>query len=151
MEPGLIWILLGLVALGAELVLPGVYLLWAGMAAIGTGLVLLLGTGLGFAPTVLVFLVLLAAGVAASLALRRGRRGPDRRVNAPEAGLAGRRALLLLGPDGAPRVRLGDSEWPARLPPGMALPPIGAPVRVEAVEGVVLVVRPIHDDIGQPA
>ncbi|MGK7870420.1 NfeD family protein [Falsiroseomonas sp. E2-1-a20] len=143
MEPGLIWILAGLLALGAELVLPGVYLVWAGLAAIGTGLVILVA-GPAFAWDVALFLVLLAAGVALSLRHRRG--GPTRRVNAPEAGLAGRRATILPTPDGALRVRLGDSEWPARLPRGVPGVVPGTAVRVEAVDGLVLVVRPIETE-----
>ncbi|MGK7865334.1 NfeD family protein [Falsiroseomonas sp. E2-1-a4] len=151
MEPGLIWILVGLVALGAELVLPGVYILWAGLAAIGTGLVMLLAGDPGFGVDVLVFLALLAGGVAASLATRRFRSRTAQRVNTPDSGLAGRRAILLHGPDNALRVRLGDSEWPARLVAGAATPPLGTPVQVEAVEGVVLVVRPLPDDLGRAA
>ncbi|NKC30737.1 NfeD family protein [Falsiroseomonas selenitidurans] len=149
MEPGLIWILAGLLALGAELVLPGVYLVWAGFAATGTGLVLLLAGDLGFGLDVALFLALLAAGVAGSLAMRRRTGAASRRVNAPEAGLAGRAATLLHGPDGALRVRLGDSEWPARLPRGVAVPADGTAMRVEAVDGVVLVVRPQPDPAGQ--
>lgn len=143
MDPGLIWILAGLLALGAELLLPGVYLVWAGLAAIGTGLVILAGDP-GFGWDVALFLMLLAAGVA--LSLRHRRNGPDRRVNAPEAGLAGRRATLLATPDGALRVRLGDSEWPARLPRGVLGAVPGTAVRVEAVDGMVLVVRPIEGE-----
>lgn len=145
MEPGLIWILLGLAALGADLMLPGVYLLWVGLAAVGTGLVILLGENPGFAVSVPVFLALLAVGVAASLATRRLRSGAAQQVNAPDSGLTGRRATLLLGPDDALRVRLGDSEWPARMVPGIAAPGLGASVLVEAVEGLVLVVRPVPD------
>ncbi len=151
MEPGLIWILLGLVALGAELLLPGVFLLWVGLAAIGTGLVMLSGSDPGFATDVLVFLAFLAGGVAASLATRRFRSSAAQRVNTPDSGLAGRRATLLPGPDHGLRVRLGDSEWPARLAAGAATPPAGAPVQVEAVDGVVLVVRPLADDLGRAA
>ena len=44
MDPALIWILVGLVLLGAETILPGVFLLWIGLAAVGTGLVLLVST-----------------------------------------------------------------------------------------------------------
>jgi membrane protein implicated in regulation of membrane protease activity len=142
MEPGLIWILAGLLALGAELVLPGVYLVWAGLAAIGTGLVILLGDP-GFGWDVALFLALLAGGVALSL---RRRGGPARRVNAPEAGLAGRRAIIVPAPDGTLRVRLGDSEWPARLPRGVIGAVPGTAVRVEAVDGLVLVVRPVEGE-----
>ncbi len=140
MEPGLIWILLGLAALGGEMLLPGVYLFWAGLAAVGTGLVLLYAP-LSFGGAVAVFLLMLAIGVAASIWLKR-RRGPAQRVNAPEAGLAGRQGVLLAGEGPGLRVRLGDSDWPARLPRGVTMPAPGTVVRVEAVDGTVLVVRP---------
>lgn len=140
MEPGLIWILLGLVGLGGEMLLPGVYLFWAGLAAVGTGLVLMVAP-LSFGGSVAVFLLMLAIGVVVSLWIRR-RRGPGHRVNAPEAGLAGRQGVVLPAEGPGLRVRLGDSEWPARLPRGVAAPVAGAIVRVEAVDGTVLVVRP---------
>ncbi|WP_368413970.1 NfeD family protein [Falsiroseomonas sp.] len=140
MDAGLIWLLVGVALLGAELAVPGVYLVWVGLAAAGTGL-LLLGADPGFAGAVLTFLLLLAAGLFASVQLKR-RGGPAHRINAPEAGLAGRRAVVVA--TGAPglRVRLGDSEWPARLTRGAAAPETGDTVRVEAVDGTVLVVRP---------
>lgn len=140
MDAGLIWLLAGLALLGAELALPGVYLIWIGLAAIGTG-VLLLGADPGFGGAVLTFLVLLAAGLFASFQLKR-RGGPAHRVNAPEAGLTGRQAVVVATDGPRLRVRLGDSDWSARLPRGVAAPAPGATVRVEAVDGTVLVVRP---------
>jgi len=68
MEPGLIWILGGLLLLAAELVLPGVFLFWTGLAAIGTGLAMLLvvlpSTGVAT-----LFLLLLAGGIGARRAV----------------------------------------------------------------------------------
>jgi membrane protein implicated in regulation of membrane protease activity len=138
-EPGLIWILAGLVLLVAEVVLPGAFLLWVGLAAIGTGAVLLLATP-GFGATVLIFLALLAAGV--WFALRRRSRLPPPTLNTPGSGLIGRTGTLL--PEGAPglRVRVGDSEWPARLPIDQRVPEGPTPVRVEGVDGTTLLVRP---------
>jgi len=138
-EPGLIWILAGLLLLVAELVLPGVFLLWVGLAAIGTG-VLLLVTTPGFGVAVLVFLALLAGGV--WIGLSRRSRLPRPGVNTPGSGLVGRSGTLL--PDGGPglRVRVGDSEWPARLPRGQRVPEGPVPVRVEGVDGTTLLVRP---------
>jgi len=140
LESGLIWILFGLAALGGEMMLPGAYLLWAGVAAIGTGLVLLF-VAPGFAIATAIFLLLLAAGVATSLWLRRHRR-PAQRVNAPEAGLAGRKGVVLDSEGPGLRIRLGDSDWAARLPRGVETPEPGSVVRVEAVDGTTLVVRP---------
>jgi membrane protein implicated in regulation of membrane protease activity len=140
MDPGLIWVLAGIALLGAELLLPGVWFLWLGIAAIGTGLALLV-VAPGFGWSVALFLALLGACILVSLRLKP-RGGPAQRVNAPEAGLAGRHAVVLEAEAGGLRVRLGDSDWPARLPRGVAMPGPGSVVRVEAVDGTLLVVRP---------
>jgi hypothetical protein len=51
---------------------------------------------------------------------------------------------MLLPMDGPElRVRIGDSNWPARLPAGVKVPEAPLRVRVEGVAGTVLVVRPI--------
>jgi membrane protein implicated in regulation of membrane protease activity len=140
MEPGLIWILGGLLLLAAELALPGIFLVWVGLAAIGTGLVVLLALP-PFEVTAAVFLALLAGGIA--LALRLKGRRPPVRVNTPDAGLVGRHGMLLPMEGAELRVRIGDSDWPARLPRGVRVPDAPMRVRVEGVEGTVLVVRPI--------
>ena len=139
MEPGLIWILSGLLLLVAELVLPGVFLLWIGLAAIGTGALLLVATP-GFGAAVLVFLALLAGGIWLGSRLRS--RLPKPALNTPGSGLVGRTGTLL--PSGGPglRVRVGDSEWPARLPRDQRVPEGPMPVRVEGVDGTTLIVRP---------
>jgi membrane protein implicated in regulation of membrane protease activity len=141
MEPGLIWILAGLLLLLAELALPGVFLVWVGLAATGTGALKLL-TVTGFGTDVAVFILLLGAGIALSLRLRRLRpAGPA--VNAPESGLVGRSGLLLPMDGPGLRVRIGDSDWPARLPRDVRVPEGPVQVRVEAVNGTTLVVRPL--------
>jgi membrane protein implicated in regulation of membrane protease activity len=140
MDPGLIWILAGLALLGAEMLLPGVYLVWIGLASVGTGLALMI-FAVGFGWAVAIFLVLLALGIGLSLRFRP-KRGLASRVNAPEAGLAGRRGTVAAVEGTGLRVRLGDSDWPARLAGGAAMPGLGATVRVEAVDGTELVVRP---------
>ncbi len=142
MEPGLIWILGGLLLLAAELMLPGFFLLWVGVAAIGTG-IFVLATVPGFGGAAVVFLLLLGGGIALALRLRVAR-PPHRPVNTPESGLVGRHGLLLIE-EGVPglRVRVGDSDWPARLPRDLRVPEAGpVRVRVEGVDGTTLVVRP---------
>ncbi|MEO3470702.1 NfeD family protein [Roseomonas sp. CAU 1739] len=140
MDPALTWILVGLLLLGAETLLPGVFLLWVGLAAIGTGLMLMLVTP-PFWLTVTVFIALLAAGIATALRLRRSDR-PRPRVNTPDAGLVGRPGVLVEPNSTGPRVRVGDSDWSARLPRDVAGSPAGTRVRVEGVDGTTLVVRP---------
>ena len=144
-EPGLIWLLAGLLLLVAELVLPGVFLLWVGLAAIGTGALLLVATP-DFGAAVLVFLALLAGGI--WIGLHRRSRQPRPALNAPGSGLIGRTGTLLpaVGPE--LRVRVGDSEWPARLPRDQRVPEGPVPVRVEGVDGTTLLVRPEQEPRG---
>ncbi|MCQ4162322.1 NfeD family protein [Roseomonas sp. GC11] len=128
-----LWMVLGLLGLGAELVVPGVFLVWAGAAALGTGL-LVAAVEPSLPAALVVFVGLLAAGIAVSLKAMRPavtRRG----LNTPASGLVGRHGVWL----GAGRARVGDSDWPARLE-GRADP--GQDVRVLAVEGMTLLVRP---------
>jgi hypothetical protein len=145
-EPGLIWLLAGLLLIGAELALPGILLLWIGLAATATGAVALLVGPLSTVESLVVFGV--ALGLSLFLAHRAGGAWPRSEVNTPESGLVGRRGTLLVEPPGAPggtlRVRVGDGEWPARLPRDLRLPDAGAvvPVRVEGVDGTTLLVRP---------
>ncbi len=140
MDPGLIWVLAGLILLGAELALPGIFLLWVGLAAIGTGLFVLLVAPL-FWETAIAFLVFLVAGIAVAVRLKRT---PHARpnLNTPDAGLVGRHGVLVAAEGPQQRVRVGDSDWPARLTRHAAAQP-GEAVRVEAVDGTTLVVRPL--------
>jgi membrane protein implicated in regulation of membrane protease activity len=140
MDPELIWILVGLVLLGLETLLPGVYLLWIGMAAIGTGLVAM-ATQMDFAADVAVFLVLLAAAIGSALRLRRSRH-PRPVVNTPDAGLVGRHGIVIPAEGPGLRVRLGDSDWPARLARGVETAAAGTTVRIEGVDGTTLIIRP---------
>jgi hypothetical protein len=137
-ETSHIWIFCGLLLLGAEILLPGVYMLWVGLAAILTGLVMML-VPLSFGVTVAVFLVFLAAGVAVALRLRKTQR-PRPRINTPDSGLVGRHGVLLDDNPAAPRVRLGDSDWAARLPRDGGIA-VGARVRVDGVDGNTLIVK----------
>jgi membrane protein implicated in regulation of membrane protease activity len=114
-----------------------VFLMWLGLAACGAGLSTL-AFGFGFEFQVVAFGVLAAVTLTIGLWVRRSR--PV--VHTESAGLVGRPATALVfhGRDG--RVRLGDSEWAAQVPPGVAAPEPGARLRVAGVEGTVVIVRP---------
>lgn len=137
-EPGLLWTAAGLVLVVAEIVLPGAFLLWLGIAAIGTGLVCHV-TPLDFAAQVVAFAVLAPLSIAIAMTMRRARLPAT--VNTPGSGLVGRQATALgfIGREG--RVRLGDSDWPARVVSGEGIPQPQTMVDVVAVDGLVLLVQ----------
>jgi membrane protein implicated in regulation of membrane protease activity len=121
-------------------VLPDVFMAWLGLAAIGAG-VLTLAFHFGLVAQVVSFGVLTAAALVAGLRQRR----PHRIPHTEREGLIGRPATALVfdGRDG--RVRLGDTDWPARVPPDVPPPDPGARMRVEKVDGTVVIVRPETD------
>ncbi|MBR0656048.1 NfeD family protein [Plastoroseomonas arctica] len=141
MDPGLIWILAGVLMLFGELLLPGIFLLWIGLATIATGLLVMLLEPT-FGSTVLMFNMLLLAGVFMGIKFRPKTRGHPA-VNMANSGLVGRSGLVISADSVGIRVRIGDSDWPARLPRDVERTAEGATVRVEAVDGMTLVVRPV--------
>ena len=137
MSDWIIWLAAGLVLLMLEMLAPGVFMMWLGLAALGTGLVTL-SSGVGFELQVVTFGVLAAISLTVGLRLRR----PPTRVNTQQAGLAGRiaTALIFTGREG--RVRVGDSDWAARVPTDVPPPEPGTRLRIDGVDGTVLIVRP---------
>jgi inner membrane protein len=133
----IIWVAAGLGLLILEMLLPGVFMMWLGLAACGAGL-LTLAFEFGFSGQVVSFGILAAITLSVGLRVRR----PARIMRTEREGLIGRpaTALVFQGRDG--RVRLGDTDWPARVPPEIAPPDPGARLRVAQVDGTILIVRP---------
>lgn len=136
---GWAWIVLGLVLIGGEMLAPGVFLIWLGLAALLTGLAVG-AAGLGWQAAMLVFAALCLVSVFAGRRLTR-RKGeePDAATGLNDRGrqLVGRVFTLeatMTGGEG--RVRIGDSSWRVTGPELLA----GASVRVVRVEGATLVV-----------
>lgn len=127
MSAGLVWVLVGLGFFAAELAVPGVFLLWIGLAAVGAGLVLLAWPEMPFGAAVLVFITLLAGGILAGLRLRRFTTGTPS-VNLPESAVIGRIGIVLDAGGPQLRIRLGDTDWSAE-----AEEPLAAGERVEVV------------------
>ena len=136
------WWLLGLILLAAELLTPGVFLVWIGIGAIVTGILSLL---LWRAPfwiwevQLLVFAVLAVASIfiGRRLLLRGEATSDEPLLNQRSAGLVGRTAILHEPiSEGRGRVRLDDINWPAHGPDL----PVGARVRVVASNGQELTV-----------
>ena len=138
MSEGLIWLVAGLALIGLEVAAPGAFMVWIGLAAVGTGL-LRTAVGFGFEVQVVVFAALAALALGIGLRLRRRRRRPT--LNVQEAGLIGRSAVALSFRGREGRVRVGDSDWAAELADGEPTPEVGAMLRVAAVHGTVVQVR----------
>jgi membrane protein implicated in regulation of membrane protease activity len=134
------WFILGLILIGLELLVPGAFLLWFGVAAIATGIVVLV-TDLSWQVEVLIFVVFAIASVFVAR-----RFSPGEKV-ASDSPFLNRRAEALVGrvfvleeaiQAGNGRARVEDSLWRVKGPDM----PVGARVRVERVEGTTLVVSP---------
>lgn len=134
------WAVLAALLAGAELVAPGVFLIWLAAAAATTA----------FATALVdiaweVQLVLFAGLSVLAVVIARvtvGQAAPDATHPA-----LNRRADQLIGTivtvtepmrNGRGRVQIDDSEWPATGPDL----PVGAPARIVAVEGTTLHVEP---------
>jgi membrane protein implicated in regulation of membrane protease activity len=138
MSDWVIWVAAGLVLLAIEIHAPGAFMMWLGLAACGTGLIVL-ASGMGFALQVVTCAVLAAISLSIGLRLRRR---PPSSLNTQQSGLAGRSATALTFQGREGRVRVGDSDWAARVPPDVPEPASGSHLRVEGVDGTVLIVRP---------
>ena len=137
MSDWVLWVAGGLILLGLEIFVPGAFMMWIGLGALGTGLIVGV-SGIGFAPQVIVFAILSGIAVAVGLHMRR----PARRLNTRTAGLVGRPAIAISFDGRNGRVRLGDSDWAARVPHDVEPPEAGAHLRVTDVDGTMLIVRP---------
>lgn len=137
-EPGWLWAIAGIILLIAEVVAPGIFLVFIGAAAVATGLfTLLFDLGLSaqlglFAVYSLLFVLLFKRWYGEPAGTVSGV------INEPSGRLVGR-TVEVVSPidDHGGRVRVGDSEWSAR--GGPAAP--GDKVRVASVEGNCLIVE----------
>ena len=139
MQPGVIWLVGGGGLLVLEVLAPGVFMMWLGLAALGTG-VLVLGFEVGLPGQVVGFAVFAAISLAAGLRLRGTKR--TQVVNTAQSGLIGRSARVLQADGGTLRVRIGDSDWPARLARDVVAPAVGTELRVVGVDGLSVVLGP---------
>jgi inner membrane protein len=139
-EPAWAWVVAGLALAGLELVAPGAFLIWLGLAAVATGLVVGLRP-LPWQAQALLYAVLAAASVGLGWRLARGRRDPDDATSLNRRGhaLVGQVFVLDSGiAEGSGRVRVGDSSWRVVGPDS----PAGSRVRVTGLDGTSLVVEP---------
>lgn len=133
------WLIAAAVLAGAELVLPGVFLIWVAAAAAVTGVLTLAG-GLSVATQLLVFaaITLIATWVGRKVYATMPVPSADPLLNDRAARLVGETVELTHAiVNGHGRARVGDSEWNVRGPDA----PAGAIMRVIGVDDGALVVR----------
>jgi hypothetical protein len=139
MDQGWWWMIGGVLLLIAEVLAPGFFLLFVGLAAMVTGLFVLL-FGFGLAPALALFAIYtaLAVYVGRKVYANRPVASSARNLNDRSAQLIGRSAVAVSAIDEhGGRVRLGDGEWSAR---GAAVQP-GERVEIIGVEGNCLIVE----------
>jgi len=133
------WVVAGVVLLALELVVPGGYLLWLGVAGIVTGLASM------FQPIAWPFQFLIFGGLSlvSIVAWMRYSKGRDQETDSP---FLNRRAERFIGHeavldepihDGFGRLSLGDSVWRIAGPDL----PAGQKVRIVSADGAVLKVE----------
>jgi membrane protein implicated in regulation of membrane protease activity len=138
------WMVLGFVLLILEILVPGVFLLWIGIAAILVGALTLQLAHAAFwvwQAQVVLFLILsvISAYVGHRVMAKTGGESDQPLLNRRAEQLIGRTATLAEPiAEGRGRIRLGDTFW---LVTGPDLP-VGARVRVTAVKDMELVVEP---------
>jgi inner membrane protein len=138
-----LWWIVALVLIAIEVIMPGYFMLWIGIGAAVTGVLVFALPGMSMLTQSIVFAILAFASCAAYWyglrpALYRKEPG-DERLNRRAEQLIGNRYVLIEAiVNGRGRARVGDGQW---MVSGPDLP-VGSTVEVVAVEGTTLKVRP---------
>jgi len=141
LESHWVWLSIGLLLAAAEMVVPGVFLIWLAGAALLTGI---LTTVLPISLPVQIAIFAVSAVVSVFIGRNYLRRHPveeaDPKMNRRGMRLVGETAIVTQALDGGTgRIRYGDSEWIAR-GPDVGL---GERVRITGSDGAILLVEPI--------
>ena len=135
------WWVLALVLIAAELIAPGYFLLWIGLAAVVMGLIMLILPGLGFLVQAVIFAVL--SILICFVYWKYIRPATELRddqplLNRKGARMIGRRVAVVEAiVNGRGKVKIGDSVWLAEGEDRE----VGTVVEVLSVSGTTLTVR----------
>ena len=143
LEPQWAWLLAAIILGIAELIVPGVFLIWLAAAAAATGLVTLaFGIGLPFQFATFALLAIASVYAGRRWYLANPMPSADPMLNDRAARLVGRTVVVVAAIDnGEGRVKVGDSVWSCR----GADAPEGARVRITGADGSCLKVEPIRE------
>jgi membrane protein implicated in regulation of membrane protease activity len=134
------WATLALLLIAAETLAPGAFLLWMGFAAVAVFVTVLLVPGIPVLAQVVAFVVLSFVSIQV---YRKWFRKAGRQSDQPLLNRRAQQNIGLVAPleqaiaGGRGRIKLGDSFWMVEGPDL----PVGTPVRVVAVDGMVLKVQ----------
>ena len=137
-----LWLAAGLALAGLEMVVPGVYLIWMGLAALATG-ILVFASEPPFLIQIIsfVFLTLIFAFSARRWLQDKPIESTDPLMNNRAGRLMGQTAVVTAAiTSGEGRVRVGDGEWMASGPDA----PVGTRVRIAGHIGGILSVEPFE-------
>ena len=145
-EDPYLWLALGLLLAAAEILVPGMFLIWLAGAALITGL-LAWALPIGLPIQVLIFAVLSIVMVFAGK--RYISRNPiqevDPMMNRRGSRMVGESAVVVTEISGGTgRVKHGDSEWLAKAATSEEEIEVGAKVRITGSDGAVLVVEAVQ-------
>jgi len=148
LDPHWAWLALGLMLAVAEMVIPGVFLIWLAGAALVTGfLAMVLPMGMPLQIVLFAVLAIVAVFSGKRYLAAHPVEAADPKMNDRGARLVGQTALVVQAIEfGSGRVKIGDSEWIAR----GANVAVGEHVRVSGSEGSILLVEPLGEGL-QPA
>jgi len=142
------WWIFGLLLLGLELLVPGSFFLWMGVAAGIIGLILLVYPDFAWQSQILTFAVVsIVAVVGWRFWLRKHPiKTKDATLNVRGARYQGR-VLTLSEPlvNGVGKVKVDDSIWRVSTGDATSLPE-GARIRVTGVDGATLVVEELQEE-----
>lgn len=141
LEPHWWWLIGGAVLGIAELLAPGIFLIWLAAAAVVTGLAaLLFGFSLAFQFAIFTLMAIGAVMVGRRWYVDHPVESSDPLLNDRTARLIGQ-TVIVVDPieNGAGRVKVGDSVWNARGEDAA----IGCKVRIIRAEGTCLHVEPV--------
>ena len=139
MSPHWAWLTIGVLLCAAEIVAPGFFLVWLGVAAIATGvLAFLLPVGVPMQLGIFAVLAFIALYGARRWLKANPIESTDPLLNQRGARLVGEVLTLVTAiENGRGRAKVGDGEWPVRGPDAAE----GTKVRVVSADGGVLVVE----------
>lgn len=138
-DAGMLWMILGLLLLAAELIAPGVFLVFIGAAAVATGVFTwLFDLGITFQLALFALYTALAVYIGKKMYAQPGVDESDGTLNEWAMNLVGKKVTAVADfSHGEGRVKLGDSEWNAH---GDLDARAGDRLEVIGVEGTRLVV-----------